>query len=421
MPCCSSLVRLLAVLLPSALVTASLGCAEPNEPLSDEEEAIGIYGQPIKGGYMDAEDTAVVGIYDAASGGQCTGSLIAPNVVLTARHCVSNTPEAIQCGQAKPGGLHSAKYFYVTTRTDLYSNKASDYHKVREVIGLPLDPSSPDPLLNKEDLCGRDVAILILEDNVAPSEAVPYTPRVDSSLVKDEQYYAVGFGATSDSGSGAGVRRRRDNLFVDCVAEACPSFYVKKTEFIGDTGICQGDSGGPAIDMQHRVVGVTSRGSWGCDSPVYGHVFGWGQWIKDVTNYAAGLGGYAPPPWASGKSTDPAYNAPVGAPCDAACISGICVTPEGYCSSKCDDLNPCPDDYECNPDLVVCTKKPAPVDEEPKDKPKKATKKGDDANNAAAVSCAVSAPDPTKPIPWKTGAILVGAVGALALRRRRRG
>ena len=420
MPCRSSLVRLLAVLLPSALAATSLGCTPSDEPFSDEEEEVGIYGQPIKGGYTDSADTAVVGIYDASSGGSCSGSLIAPNVVLTARHCVSNTPESIQCGQAKPGGLHSAKYFYVTTRPDLYSNNASDYHTVREVIGLPLDVNSADPLLKKEDICGRDMAILILDDNVPPTEATPYTPRVDSSLVKDEQYYAVGFGATSDSGSGAGIRRRRDNLFVDCVADDCPSFFVKKSEFIGDTGICQGDSGGPAIDMQHRVVGVTSRGSLGCDSPVYGHVFGWGQWVKDTTLYAASIGGYAPPPWASGKTTDPAYNGAVGAPCDAACVSGICITPENYCSSKCDAANLCPAEYDCSPELTVCVKRPPPVEEQPEEKPEEKPKEKSNANNSAAVSCAVSAPDPTKPIPWKTGAIIAGAVGAMALRRRRR-
>lgn len=426
MPCRSSLARLFAVLLPSAVAALSLGCAATDD--AGAEEHIGIYDQPIKGGYTDAADKAVVGIYDASVGGQCSGSLIAPNVVLTARHCVSNTPESIACGQAKPGGLHSAKYFYVTTETDLYSNNPADYHTVREIIGLPLDTASADPLLNKEDLCGRDMAILILDDNVGPEEAVPYTPRVDSSLVKDEQYYAVGFGATNDSGSGSGLRRRRDNLFVDCVADDCPSAYVKKSEFIGDTGICQGDSGGPAIDMQNRVVGVTSRGSLGCDSPVYGHVFGWGQWLKDVVLYASqpSIGNYVPPPWASGKSTDPAYNGPIGAPCDAACISGICVTPDNYCSNKCDAVNVCPDGYDCNADISVCVKRPPPEpdpdpDNDPDPDPDDDGKDNQNNDDGSSGSCAVSAPDPTKPIPWKTGAIIAGAVGALALRRRRRG
>src|SRR4029079_905228 len=100
-------------------------------------------------------------------------------------------------------------------------------HRVVEVIGLPLDVGSADPLLNKEDLCGRDQAILILQDKIAPSEAIPHIPRIDSSLAKGEQYYAIGFGATNDSGGGAGTRRRRDNLFIDCFADECPRLHLQ--------------------------------------------------------------------------------------------------------------------------------------------------------------------------------------------------
>jgi hypothetical protein len=413
-------------LVPSCLALACLSGCAPQDP-GDDDEAIGIFGQAIKDGYADTKDHNVVGIYDLSIGAECSGSLIAPNVVLTARHCVSDTTEQVQCGKAKPGPLHAPKYFFVTTRPDLSSQNKADYHRVREVVGVPLDPKSNDPLVNKEDLCGRDQAMLILADNIAPTEATPWVPRVDSALEKGDEYYAIGFGATDDSGSSAGVRRRRDDLKVGCVGAECPAYAVKKTEFVGEAGICQGDSGGPALDMQNRVVGVTSRGSQGCMSPVYGHVFGWGQWIRDTVKRAAspGVGNYDAPEWAHGRSTAAEYNGPCGGACDAAeCTSHVCVpaseNPGNYCSRKCDALNTCPDGYDCNDSLGICTQRPpANLTSDPGVRPTSADAAG--ADSAEGASCSYSPDlDPTKPVPWKLGALFTAACFALGLRRRRR-
>jgi MYXO-CTERM domain-containing protein len=371
------------------------GCVATPEDFEPEE--LGTAVDEIRDGYTDETDTAVVGIvaFFGNEQGICSGSLIAPNVVLTARHCVSSIKDdvngGVACGLTGFTPPQGPEDFFVTTKTEMPFTEEG-YRSVREVVLLPVD----------DKLCGQDQAILILNDLIPPEEALPLVPRVDEPILAGEEYYAVGYGATNDAGSGAGLRRRRDTLFIDCVAEECPAFSVKPTEWVGDKGICQGDSGGPSLDLQNRVIGVTSRGAFGCEDPIYGYVLSWGQWIKDTVLHAAELGGYPAPAWATGYPTDPIYSAPVGDTCEAGdtCASGICL--KGYCSRPCSDAAACPSGYSCKGEEPLCYKNQK--------------KSADD--DTGGISCSLVQPnqDPTKPIPWFVGA----ALGALALLRRRR-
>jgi len=245
-------------LLVAACLLAPLGCSAP--------EAVGVAGDAIMGGTPDSADTSVVGIYDIKLNAICSGSLIAPDVVLTARHCVApvlNTDVngGISCGLTTFGPPYTPDHFIVTTRQDLFDTSAD--RRVREVV------TPPDTAF-----CGNDVAILFLSSSIVPPEAKPIVPRIDEALVPMEGYSAIGYGAIDDSpsGTGAGMRRRRDGLFVKCVSDACPKGVnqpaVTKTEWLGDQGVCHGDSGGPAVDSGARVIGVTSRGGAGCTTPI---------------------------------------------------------------------------------------------------------------------------------------------------------
>ncbi len=395
----STCVRSAIAAIALTAIGTTTGCEQTaSTPLLGEshDDSLETTAGAISGGYNDFDTHGVVGLVSFGGGGLgiCSGTLIAPNVVLTAQHCIARVSNevggGVQCGTTGFGTKYNAQSMRVTTWAQMTQNPES-YKQVREIVVPP----------GSSTFCGNDIALMILSDRVEASEATPITPRVDSALVAEtpwvsaagEGYSAVGYGNVNGAGQGSGQRRRRDNLQVTCVHEQCPAYAVDANEWVGETGVCQGDSGGPAIDEAGRVVGVASRGGANCGTPVYGSVAAWGDWIIEVTTRAANEDGVEPPRWALGWPTDPVYYAPVGGPCenngdcegfcsfgectractelatcpfgwscegsrckrepigdvcgvDEDCTTGMCR--DGFCSRGCDDEGPCPDGYSCD-------------------------------------------------------------------------
>lgn len=349
-------------LVALVLTAAAVGCA----PSSDAPGlGVGLSHEAIKDGVVDTTTKNVVAV-TAGTGSLCTGSLIAPNVVLTARHCVSATlPDSqnVICSQTESDNPYPSNAFFVTTADEVTPGTLLEFF-VQEVV-VPTEPG-PTPF------CGNDIAILILAANVPESTATPMVPRLDDDpLLPTEVYSAVGYGAVDGAGNDAGTRRRRDDLVVSCVSDACVEQAVfmgqiTETEWAGNGGVCQGDSGGPAIDDEGRVIGVTSRGSQDCDASIYAYTATWSTWLKDTVVYASGAGLYDAPAWTEGSTVDPEHSMPVGATCsvDADCPSGKCLVDGdvSYCTRACADEHPCPEDYFCQdntPFGPACVSTPA--------------------------------------------------------------
>jgi V8-like Glu-specific endopeptidase len=308
-------------------VPALLACsAEAEAP----EPASGTVLQPIAGGELDRDHSEVVELvteFGSSAVGLCTGTLIAPNLVLTARHCVARGgSENVVCGSSPFGAPVAGSAVHATTAVS--PTQSSNFYDGRSVSVPP----------QGNDTCGFDLALVTLDENVAPDVARPAIPRIDLRAVSGEAYAALGYGIDERGNHTAG-RMRLDGLVVQCAADRCGNFDVADTEFMGEAGVCSGDSGGPALDGERRVIGVLSRGSDPCSTPVYGGVAGFRDWIMSTALAAADSGGYEPPFWALTGSSD----RPPGVEGDP-CASG----------DDCGDGSICY--YESEPLLAVCTR-----------------------------------------------------------------
>jgi MYXO-CTERM domain-containing protein len=242
--------------------------------------------QAIVGGETDSEHTAVLAIatITAEEQGLCTGTLIAPNLVLTARHCVVPTEsQLVNCDDSTFAPPFAPANLWVSPSTSV---RGSNLFPVREV-SVPVDDGA---------LCGADIALLILNGQFS-NRIAPHDPRLDSPAERGEFFTAVGFGSALEEGS-AGTRRDIAGLEVVCGPEDCRApELLTTTEFVGEQAVCDGDSGGPALDDDDQVVGVASRTGQDCGFAVYSAVSPWRDWIVEVATRAEGLGDYDTPAW----------------------------------------------------------------------------------------------------------------------------
>jgi len=253
-----------ATLLASSAVATADSRVDLGAPAVGHEATAIVGGENVPPG-MWPDTVAVLG-----DSGACTGTLIAPDVVLTAGHCAQINPTqviAATTDYASSGGIRVN-----VVKTTAYPNWQTSY----------------------------DVAVLVL---ATPVTSVPPRKVGTSCTFKlfqpDTAVRLVGFGATSMDGTAANTQLKQAMTAVtdpDCSSgNGCNTAVAPGGEFIaGGTGTadsCYGDSGGPVYLETARgtvVVGAVSRGVANSTTPcggggIYVRTDNLIEWIETTT------------------------------------------------------------------------------------------------------------------------------------------
>jgi len=194
---------------------------------------------------------------DAAHITLCSGALVAPNLVLTARHCVSRSITSTPSCDAR-GRSHNGAHLADDADPALVSVFVGAHvrvdHDLPRAHGIrTLHPTG-------QILCDADVAFLVLDRPLVGVAILPL--RLHAPVLSGDTVLPIGFGGGVAMTIGDRVSRQPSTILaIGPTANSDTGAVLGPREFEVDHATCRGDSGGPAIDARTgEIVGVVSRG-----------------------------------------------------------------------------------------------------------------------------------------------------------------
>ncbi|MFK7985664.1 MAG: trypsin-like serine protease [Sandaracinaceae bacterium] len=315
------------VLLTASGLAAAVGCAAPTEEPPAASSAAIVNGE--LGG-----NPAVVVLQNFASGGLCTGALIAERVVLTAKHCVQ---EAFAEGPVAPSQMVVG-----------IGNSTSQVSQVLRVQSIDTPPGVYTTRQGGsigDGLVGEDVAVIVLQTGAAGIEPLPIRRETHTTLT-GQTITAIGYGQTP-SGQ-VGVKFTTTGRVQGTDARL---IYVGAIT-------CQGDSGGPAITADGEIAGVVSFGAGSCGTGygAYNAITPYFEMIDAALSEAGScLNDGAERCDGADNDCDDLVDetcSAIGESCaqDSECVGQTCrdTSAGQICTAECDPLRP---DFGCDPGL----------------------------------------------------------------------
>jgi trypsin len=249
----STAMRRILTLTTSLMLATGCGQGPDELALGSAEQAI-VNGTPSD----DADNTAVY-VFTRPEGVDplyCTGTVIAPNLVATALHCI--TKSRLGTFSCNPDGSISSDSVSVGRMGALV-----DPADVTITAGPTIIDSTPSAYgirlfgSGSTQICRGDIGFVVLDHDLD----LPITPvRLDYGVETGDLVDIVGYGETEEVES-SGRHRRTGVRIIDVgpASEEDTSITAAPRTFVTNEGACHGDSGGPAIAQNTgALVGVYS-------------------------------------------------------------------------------------------------------------------------------------------------------------------